>query len=99
PHPLHTLFPYTTLFRSIDAMEAELPPLRSFILPGGGAAGASLHRARTICRRAERETVTLMRHDPVRPEVLRFLNRLSDYLFVLRSEEHTSELQSLRHLV
>ncbi len=66
---------------SIDAMEADLPELKSFILPGGGPAGASLHLARTICRRAERAIVGLG-PEGVREEVVRYLNRLSDWLFV-----------------
>jgi cob(I)alamin adenosyltransferase len=60
-----------------------LPPLKDFILPAGGEAAARCHLARTIVRRAERETVTLARHDTVRPEAIRYLNRLSDLLFVL----------------
>lgn len=71
------------LEREIDAMEAELEPMRHFILPGGSSAGALIHRARTVCRRAERDALILSRHERVRPEVLRFLNRLSDHLFVL----------------
>jgi cob(I)alamin adenosyltransferase len=67
---------------SIDAKQAELPPLTNFILPGGGAVGAALHVARTVCRRAERSLVDLAAGDAFRPEVLRFLNRLSDWLFV-----------------
>jgi cob(I)alamin adenosyltransferase len=67
---------------SIDRFQAELPPLRNFILPGGGRAGADLHLARAICRRAERRAVALHRREPVAPEVLVFLNRLSDFLFV-----------------
>jgi len=63
---------------SIDGMEEELPELKSFILPGGGAAGASLHLARTVCRRAERSVVALGARD----DILRYLNRLSDWLFV-----------------
>jgi cob(I)alamin adenosyltransferase len=66
------------LERSIDGMEEELPELKSFILPGGGAAGASLHLARTVCRRAERAVVAL----GAREGTLRYLNRLSDWLFV-----------------
>ena len=65
----------------IDRMEGELPPLRRFILAGGAPAGAALHVARTVCRRAERRIVAL---DPaVDPVLLRFVNRLSDLLFVL----------------
>ena len=71
------------LERRLDAHNDALPPLKDFILPGGGAAAASCHLARTICRRAERDTVTLSHHDAVRPEAIRYLNRLSDLLFVL----------------
>ena len=71
------------LENQLDAFNAPLPPLKDFILPGGGEAAARCHLARTIVRRAERETVTLARHDAVRPETIRYLNRLSDLLFVL----------------
>ena len=74
----------------IDALEARLdhyndalPPLKDFILPGGGEAAARCHVARTVVRRAERDTVTLSRHYAVRPQAIRYLNRLSDLLFVL----------------
>jgi len=67
----------------LDAHNADLPALKDFILPGGGEAAARCHLARTIVRRAERETVTLARHDAVRPQAIRYLNRLSDLLFVL----------------
>ena len=67
----------------LDAHNADLPPLKDFILPGGGEAGARCHLARTIVRRAEREAVTLSHHDAVRPQAIRYLNRLSDLLFVL----------------
>lgn len=67
----------------IDRFEEEMEPLRHFILPGGSAGGAALHQARAVCRRAERCLVTLTSLEPVSPEVLRYLNRLSDYLFVL----------------
>lgn len=67
----------------IDQLEGALDPLRQFILPGGGLAAAHLHLARTICRRAERAAVALARDEPVSPEVLVYLNRLSDCLFVL----------------
>lgn len=67
----------------IDRMEAELTPLRKFILPGGGAGGAALHLARTVCRRAERHLVTLQAQEEVNPEAARYVNRLSDHLFVL----------------
>jgi cob(I)alamin adenosyltransferase len=71
------------LEQALDAFNENLPPLKEFILPGGGIAAAHCHLARTICRRAEREVVTLARHDAVRPEAMRYLNRLSDLLFVL----------------
>ncbi|MCC6402672.1 MAG: cob(I)yrinic acid a,c-diamide adenosyltransferase [Fimbriimonadaceae bacterium] len=67
---------------SIDDMEASLEPLRQFILPGGGPAGAQAHLARTVCRRAERSMVALAGSAQVRTDLLRFLNRLSDWLFV-----------------
>ncbi len=73
------------LERELDAWNDPLPPLTSFILPGGGPVGTVCHLARTVCRRAERRTVEL-RDTPeqaVRDEALRYLNRLSDYLFVL----------------
>jgi cob(I)alamin adenosyltransferase len=67
----------------IDAWDAELPPLRQFVLPGGSPAAAACHLARAVVRRAERRVVTLARTAPVNPEILRYLNRLSDALFVL----------------
>lgn len=70
------------LEREIDAMNEELPPLRSFVLPGGVRLNAELHAARTICRRAERLTVALGRLEETPPEAVRYLNRLSDALFV-----------------
>ena len=66
----------------IDAMDAQLPPLHTFILPGGHLASATLHVARSICRRAERAVLTLMQRHEVDSTVLIYLNRLSDYLFV-----------------
>ena len=67
----------------LDAFNENLPPLKEFILPGGGMAAAQCHLARTICRRAERNLVTLARDEDVRPEAVRYLNRLSDLLFVI----------------
>ena len=64
----------------IDTLETELPPLRRFILPGGSTAGASIHVARTVCRRAERAMVAL---DGLEPNLLVYINRLSDLLFVM----------------
>lgn len=73
----------TRLEAAIDRWNAALTPLTSFILPGGNIAAAWCHLARTVCRRAEREVVTLMRTDQINPHVLVYLNRLSDLLFVL----------------
>jgi cob(I)alamin adenosyltransferase len=70
------------LEREIDAMNAELAPLRSFILPGGGALAAHLHVARTVCRRAERLTTRLAVDEHVGAPARIYLNRLSDWLFV-----------------
>ena len=67
----------------IDEWQADLKPLPEFILPGGGKIASFLHLARTVCRRAERMTIRLSRSEEVRPEVIRYLNRLSDALFVL----------------
>jgi cob(I)alamin adenosyltransferase len=67
----------------IDEAEEELPPLRSFILPGGSPAGAAMHLARTISRRAERRVVALAAEEPINPSIIVYLNRLSDLLFVL----------------
>jgi cob(I)alamin adenosyltransferase len=73
----------TELERLIDRCQKEVGPLRSFVLPGGGRIGATLHVARTVCRRAEREVLRLSRAEPVSPWTLRYLNRLGDLLFVL----------------
>jgi cob(I)alamin adenosyltransferase len=67
----------------IDTVDEELEPLTSFILPGGGDAGARLHHARAVCRRAERQAVVLMQDEPINEEAVAYLNRLSDFLFVL----------------
>jgi cob(I)alamin adenosyltransferase len=76
------------LERLIDTLEAELPPLRRFILPGGGTCGAWLHVARTVCRRAERNVVGLG-PGAVEPVIVPYLNRLSDLLFVMaRAANH-----------
>lgn len=71
------------LEHTLDTFNDDLPTLKEFILPGGGIAAAQCHLARTICRRAEREVVTLMRHETVRAEAVHYLNRLSDLLFVI----------------
>jgi cob(I)alamin adenosyltransferase len=72
-----------TLERLIDEYDAKVPPLRTFILPSGSQGGALLHLCRTVCRRAEREVVRLSHKEPVNPDILSYLNRLSDLLFVL----------------
>jgi len=69
--------------RSIDAADAELAPLRAFVLPAGSPKAAALHLARTVCRRAERSVVSLARQSEVPALFLTYLNRLSDYLFTL----------------
>ena len=68
---------------SIDELNADLPELTSFVLPGGGPVAAHLHQARTVCRRAERLVTTLGRHEAIGDQCLVYLNRLSDLLFVL----------------
>ena len=84
--PGYTLIPeayVTQLEQDLDAFNADLPPLKDFILPGGSEAAARCHLARTVCRRAERRLVTLAREEKVNPESIKYLNRLSDLLFVL----------------
>jgi cob(I)alamin adenosyltransferase len=71
------------LERELDRFNELLPPLKDFILPGGGPAAAACHVARTVCRRAERRVWTLVASEPVPPAAPRYLNRLSDLLFVL----------------
>ncbi len=71
------------LENEIDHMEAVLTPLKTFILPGGALLASHIQLARTICRRAERETVALADHEKIAEEIIVYLNRLSDYLFVL----------------
>lgn len=77
--PDHTL----RLEQALDRFNEHLPALKEFILPGGGKGAAACHLARTVCRRAERRAWTLARHEAVNAESLRYLNRLSDLLFVL----------------
>lgn len=73
----------TSLEQVLDELNAGLPPLKEFILPGGNAAAACAHVARTVCRRAERRTVTLARNETVNAQAIAYLNRLSDLLFVI----------------
>lgn len=73
----------TRLEQEIDQCNSLLNPLKSFILPGGTALSAHLHLCRTICRRAERSIVALAKHQSVNPEAIRYINRLSDWFFVM----------------
>ncbi|WP_427454092.1 cob(I)yrinic acid a,c-diamide adenosyltransferase [Litorimonas sp. WD9-15] len=72
----------TRLEQELDALNTDLAPLNSFVLPGGTPPAAYLHQARTVCRRAERECVALAEEEAVNPAALSYLNRLSDFLFV-----------------
>jgi len=81
------------LERAIDEYEAELPPLKSFILPGGGITGSVLHNARTVARRAERHIVALSKAEKINDQVLPYMNRLSDLLFVLARVVNHRELK------
>ena len=75
----------------IDRLDATLPALTNFILPGGTPAATSLHLARAVCRRAERRVISLDEKESVSPETIRYLNRLSDLLFVMaRAANHQS---------
>ena len=73
----------TELEKLIDRCQKDLEPLKSFVLPGGGRVGAFLHQARTVCRRAERRILALSRAEPIGDWPLKYVNRLSDLLFVL----------------
>jgi cob(I)alamin adenosyltransferase len=84
----------TALEAAIDLHEARLPPLQTFILPGGSRAAAFLHLARTVCRRAERRVVALCENVPVSAEIVIYLNRLSDLLFVLARSVNRAAGQS-----
>ncbi|CAG0924422.1 unnamed protein product [Notodromas monacha] len=84
--PIHQLMStelVTELEQWIDTMTAELPPLRNFILPGGDPLSSHLHVARTVCRRAERNVVSLLATQELDPVCMKYLNRLSDFLFTL----------------
>jgi cob(I)alamin adenosyltransferase len=74
----------------IDRLTVLAPPMKAFVLPGGTAASAHAHLARTICRRAEREVVALTHEEPLDPAILRYLNRLSDWLFALARAENAT---------
>ncbi|MDZ4763019.1 MAG: cob(I)yrinic acid a,c-diamide adenosyltransferase [Chloroflexota bacterium] len=75
--------PTDRLEAAIDQMDAELPTLKNFVLPGGTRAAATLHVARTVCRRGERVCVEILTDDPINPQIVKYLNRLSDFLFTL----------------
>jgi cob(I)alamin adenosyltransferase len=72
----------------MDRLSEDLSPLENFILPGGSPAAAALHVARTVCRRAERRVLTLSRQERIGPYAVRYLNRLSDALFVMARHEN-----------
>lgn len=94
--PRITLEHTAWLEERIDSMEKELPPLKNFILPGGTQPAAALHLARTVCRRAERTLVQLAGTEEIGDNILRFVNRLSDYLFVLaRYTNHTAGIPDI----
>ncbi len=82
-HRLVTAAFVDRLETTLDGFNETLPPLKDFILPGGGPAAAACHVARAVCRRAERRVWSLARVEEVAPEALKYLNRLSDLLFVL----------------
>ncbi|WP_085650361.1 cob(I)yrinic acid a,c-diamide adenosyltransferase [Limosilactobacillus reuteri] len=81
-----------TLEKVIDKYVKELPPVHSFILPGSSIAGAQLHICRTVCRRAERLFVKLSRSTEFRPELERYINRLSDFLYIIARDEDYEDL-------
>lgn len=95
-HTVITAAHVTRLETALDRFNDPLPPLKEFILPGGGPAAAACHLGRTVARRAERRAWTLAREETVNPELLRYLNRLSDLLFVLARvlarHEHGTEV-------
>ena len=82
-HTLMTKAHVTRLERELDGLNAQVPPLKDFVLPGGSRAAGCAHVARAICRRAERRVVTLSGSEPAPPFAVPYLNRLSDLLFVL----------------
>jgi cob(I)alamin adenosyltransferase len=85
------------LEKHCDTVDSELPPLERFILAGGTPGAAQLHVARTVARRAERRVVNLSESEPVNPEVLRYLNRLADLLFLLARLENVTAGEPERH--
>ncbi len=95
--PVVTAEHVLTMERLINRCNEELPPHKGFALPGGGLVGATLHVCRAVCRRAERDVLRLAQKEPVRPQMLTYLNRLSDLLFVLSrfSQIHSGEPELL----
>lgn len=93
PRPTAIVTPemVSELEQAIDRIDSQLPPLRLFILPGGGRAAAVAHVCRTVCRRAERRILALAQQAEVAPELLAYVNRLSDYLFVLSRKFNVDE--------
>ena len=93
PRPTAIVTPemVSELEQAIDRIDSQLPPLRLFILPGGGRAAAVAHVCRTVCRRAERRILALAQQSEVAPELLAYVNRLSDYLFVLSRKLNVDE--------
>lgn len=95
-HPVIHAEKISWLENTLDAWNETLPPLKEFILPGGNASSAACHLARTVCRRAERHLVTLNQQEKISPDILRYINRLSDVLFVaarvLSREDHAEEV-------
>lgn len=93
PRPTAIVTPemVSELEQAIDRIDSQLPPLRLFILPGGGRAAAVAHVCRTVCRRAERRILALAQQSEVAPELLAYVNRLSDYLFVLSRKFNVDE--------
>ncbi len=90
------------LEETLDTLNAELPMLKEFVLPGGSPTAAFLHQARTVCRRAERQCIQAGQSESIRPETIRYLNRLSDLLFVMarlqcRHEQGREILWNKRH--
>lgn len=86
----------TAMEQAIDAFDKELPPLTTFVLPGGTRAAAALHHARCVCRRAERRIVPLMRAGDVEQDVVVYLNRLSDLLFTMaRAANHRAGVKDV----
>ncbi len=95
-HTTITAAHVSALETALDRYNADLPPLEDFILPGGSPAGAACHLARAVCRRAERRICTLAASEAVNPHAVRFINRLSDLLFVLaRVLNHTDGNQEV----